>query len=119
MREPLTWTKKLRLRRWVLRELAREHAELVRVADDQAQRTEFTRHAARASALVRIFEVTGRARDEIAFLVLEHPIEPSAWDAAYQAMRVEVEQKLASLGLPVRTAARPPIEVRRSASPRV
>jgi hypothetical protein len=119
MREPLTWTKKLRLRRWVLKELAREHGELVRVADDQTRRDEFTRHAARASALVRIFEVTGRARDEIAFLVLEHPIQPSAWDPAYQAMRVEVERKLASLGLPVRAAARPAVEMRRSVSPRL
>jgi hypothetical protein len=99
VRDPLTWTKRLRLRRWVLREFTKEHGAVVRTAAEHGRRREFTLHAARASALARIFEVTGRARDEITFLVLDRAIEPAEWDAAYLGMRAEVEGKLASLGL--------------------
>jgi hypothetical protein len=59
-------------------------------------------HAARASALVRVFGVTGRARDEVAALVLEQPIDALTWDAAYEAMRREIAAELVALGLPVR-----------------
>ena len=102
MRDPLTWSKRRRLRRWVLKEFSREHAAVVRTAADPRQRTAFTRHAARAGALSRIFQVTGHARDEVAYLVLERTIEPATWDAAYQGMRDEVAAKLAALHLPVR-----------------
>jgi hypothetical protein len=115
VRDPLTWTKRLRLRRWVLREFSKEHGALVLAAADQDHRQEFTFHAARASALARIFEVTGGARDEITFLVLDRAIEPAAWDAAYLAMRAEVEGKLASLGLLARRPCLPEPDRRGSA----
>jgi hypothetical protein len=116
VRDPLTWTKRLRLRRWVLREFSKEHGAVVRTAAVDGRRQEFSRHAARASALARIFEVTGGARDEITFLVLDRAIEPAAWDAAYLAMRTEIEGKLASLGLLARRPSLSHIDPARSAA---
>jgi hypothetical protein len=103
MRDPLTWSKKVRLRRWVLKELAREQAALAAAAGVPARCRQCTIHAARASALVRIFGVTGQARDEVAALVLEQPIDPITWDAAYESMRREIAAVLVALGLPVRS----------------
>jgi hypothetical protein len=106
MREPLSWSKKVRLRRWARRQFHREHHELLRTAGAPGERSAFTRHAARATALIRIFDVTGPARDEVAALVLERPIDASCWDAALLGMRAEVEAKLRALGLPLPPASR-------------
>jgi hypothetical protein len=108
MREPLSWSKKVRLRRWARQRFHQEHRELVRAAATPGQRDAFTRHAARATALIRIFDVTGPARDEVAALVLERPIAASCWDEALLGMRAEDEAKLRELGLPVAPRARGP-----------
>jgi hypothetical protein len=102
MREPLTWTKRFRLRRWALKAFSREHRAVVRTAADPAQRQQFTHHAARACALTRVFQISGDARDEVAFLVLERSIDVDRWNPAYRGMRAEIVDKLVSLGLPVR-----------------
>ena len=107
MREPLSRTKKIRLRRWVHRELTRAHRGASAMAGDPDRRDDFTRHCARAAALIRIFSVTGAARDGVAFLRMEHRIDARAWNAAYLEMRAEVEAKLRSLGLPTTRAPWP------------
>ncbi len=101
MREPLTWTKKRRLRRWVLKELAREHGALLRAARDQGARRDFTHHATARQRAGTGVRGDRAARAEVASLVLLGQIEATAWDAAYQGMRVEIAGKLAALGLPV------------------
>jgi hypothetical protein len=107
MREPLSRTKKIRLRRWVRRELTRAHRGAAATAGDVGRRDAFTRHCARAAALIRIFGVTGPACDGLAFLRIEHRIDARTWNAAYLDMRAEIEAKLRSLGLPTTRAPWP------------